>query len=88
MVAGIVMDLFVIVAAIVIAYILYKLLKPAKKLALNIVFGFLLIFLSNWLIPGVHVPLWNWVTLIVTALTGALGALALIILNYFGWFPF
>ena len=87
-IGGLHYDILVIVVAIIVAYVLYKLLKPAKKLAINIIVGFLLILLSNWLIPGVYVPLWNWVTIIVTALTGALGAIVLIILSFFGLFPF
>jgi SigmaK-factor processing regulatory protein BofA. len=85
---GLFVDIIFVILAIIIAYILYKVLKSVKKLAINIIVGFLLIIVSNWLIPGVSVPLFNLVTIIVTALTGAFGALILIILNIFGLFPF
>jgi SigmaK-factor processing regulatory protein BofA. len=87
MVAGIVVDIVIVVLAIIIAFILYKSLKSIKTLVFNILIGFLLIIVSNWLIPGVNVPLWNLVTIIATALTGVLGAAVLIILNFFGLFP-
>jgi len=87
MVAGIVVDIVIVVLAIIIAFILYKSLKSIKTLVFNILIGFLLIIVSNWLIPGVNVPLWNLVTIIATALTGVLGAVVLIILNFFGLFP-
>jgi len=85
---GLFIDIILIVLAIIIAYILYRGLKSVKKLAVNIIVGFLLIIVSNWLIPGVNVPLFNFVTILVTALTGAFGALVLIILNLFSLFPF
>lgn len=90
---GLFSDLILIALAILIAYILYKVLKSAKKLVINIIVGFLLIILANWLIPGVSIPLFtlsfsSLITIIVTALTGVFGALILIILNIFGIFPF
>ena len=85
---GLFIDIILIALAILIAYILYKVLKSVKKLAINIIVGFLLIIVSNWLIPSAHVPLFNLVTILVTALTGAFGALVLIILNIMGFFPF
>ena len=88
---GLFIDIILILLAIVVAYILYKILKTAKKLAINIIVGFLLILATN-LLGITSIPLSfsfpTLVTLIVTALTGALGALILIVLNIFGLFPF
>ncbi|MCL2549343.1 MAG: pro-sigmaK processing inhibitor BofA family protein [Methanimicrococcus sp.] len=88
---GLFIDIILIVLAIIIAYALYKLLKTAKKIAINIIVGFLLIFAAN-LLGITSIPLSfsfpTLVTLIVTALTGVFGALVLIILNIFGFFPF
>jgi len=88
MATELIFTLLLVVAAIIIAYILYKLLKTAKKIAVNIIAGFLVLIIFNYLIIPftslTHpVPL-NLVTLIVTALSGVFGALILIILSIFG----
>jgi SigmaK-factor processing regulatory protein BofA. len=79
-----IINIVLIALAIVIAYVLYKVLKSAKKIAINILVGFLLIIVANWFVPGVNVPIFNLVTLLVTALSGAFGALILILLSLFG----
>ena len=79
-----IINIILIALAIVIAFVLYKALKSAKKIAINILVGFLLIIVANWFVPGVNVPIFNLVTLLVTALSGAFGALILIVLNLFG----
>jgi len=79
-----IINIILIALAIVIAFVLYKALKSAKKIAINILVGFLLILIANWFVPGVNVPIFNLVTLLVTALSGAFGALILIVLNLFG----
>ena len=79
-----IINIILIALAIVIAFVLYKALKSAKKIAINILVGFLLILIANWFVPGVNVPIFNLVTLLVTALSGAFGALILILLNLFG----
>jgi len=79
-----IINIILIALAIVIAFVLYKALKSAKKIAINILVGFLLILVANWFVPGVNVPIFNLVTLLVTALSGAFGALILILLNLFG----
>ena len=80
--------ILLVVAAIIIAYILYKLLKTAKKIAVNIIAGFLVLIIFNYLIVPftslTHTVPLNLITLIVTALTGVFGALVLIILSVFG----
>jgi SigmaK-factor processing regulatory protein BofA. len=78
-----IINIILIVLAIVIAFVLYKALKSAKKIAINILVGFLLIILANWLVLDTKVPI-NLVTLLVTALSGAFGALILIVLSLFG----
>ena len=84
----IIFTILLIIAAIIVAYILYKLLKTAKKIAINIIAGFLIVIVFNLIVYftdifATPVPL-NIVTLIVTALTGVFGALVLIILSIFG----
>lgn len=88
---GLFIDLILIAIAIVVAYVLYKALKTTKKLAINIIVGFILILITN-LLHITSIPIGfsfaTLVTVIVTALTGVFGALVLIILNIFGIFPF
>jgi len=86
--SGLAMDIILIILAIIIAYILFKLLKSVKTLVVNMIIGFLLIIVTNRLVTDVDVPIWNLATIVITALTGALGALVLIVLNLFGRFPF
>jgi hypothetical protein len=84
----IILTILLILVAIIVAYILYKLLKTAKKIAINIIAGFLIVIIFNYLIVPfagfTHIVPLNIVTLIVTALTGVFGALVLIILSVFG----
>jgi len=88
---GLFIDIILIVLAIIVAYALYKVLKTAKKIAINIIIGFILIIVTN-LLGVTSIPLGftfpTLVTFVVTALTGVFGALVLIILNIFGLFPF
>ena len=89
LVPDIILLIVVIVVSILIAYVLYHLLKTAKKLLINIIVGFLLIIITNLLgITDLPIWEWDWITIIVTALTGAFGALVLIILNVLGFYPF
>ncbi|WNY27961.1 hypothetical protein MmiEs2_01400 [Methanimicrococcus stummii] len=88
---GLFIDIILVAVAIIIAYVLYKALKTTKKIAVNIIVGFLLIIVTN-LLGLTSIPfsfsLSTLVTIIVTALTGVFGALVLIILNIFHLFPF
>ncbi|MBZ3935773.1 pro-sigmaK processing inhibitor BofA family protein [Methanimicrococcus blatticola] len=88
---GLLFDIILVALAILIAYILYKALKTTKKLALNIIIGFILIIVTNLLditsIP-VGFNLSTVITILITALTGVFGALVMIILNIFGLYPF
>ena len=82
-----IINLILIVLAILIAYVLYKALKTTKKLAVNIILGFIILFIAYFL--GLyHFPtgsLFSMIaTVIITALTGVFGALVLIILSIFG----
>jgi pro-sigmaK processing inhibitor BofA len=88
MAAELIFTILLVIAAIIVAYILYKLLKTAKKIAVNIIAGFLVLLIFNFLIVPftdlTHTVPLNIITLIVTALTGVFGALVLIILSIFG----
>ena len=78
-------------SALAIAYVLYKVLKSAKKFAINVIVGFILILITN-LLNLTNIPI-NFstdtlITVVVTALSGVFGALFLIVLNIFDMFPF
>lgn len=88
---GLLVDIVLVLLAIVIAYVLYRVLKTTKKLAINILIGFILIIATN-LLNITDIPfgfdLSTLITIVITALTGVFGALVLIILNIFGLYPF
>ncbi|MDL2261243.1 pro-sigmaK processing inhibitor BofA family protein [Methanimicrococcus sp. OttesenSCG-928-J09] len=88
---GLLVDIVLVLLAILIAYVLYKALKTTKKLAVNILIGFILIVITN-LLNITSIPfgfnLSTLITVVITALTGVFGALVLIILNIFGLYPF
>ncbi len=88
---GLLVDIVLVLLAIVIAYVLYRVLKTTKKLAINIIIGFILIIATN-LLNITDIPfgfdLSTLITIVITALTGVFGALVLIILNIFGLYPF
>ncbi|WNY25536.1 transcriptional regulator [Methanolapillus millepedarum] len=82
-----------ILIAIVVAFILYKVLKTAKNLIINIVLGFIIFFIGGFIVdnylisyfPGAEpINYFSLVNLIITALTGVFGALVLLILSLFG----
>ncbi|MDY0266587.1 MAG: pro-sigmaK processing inhibitor BofA family protein [Methanimicrococcus sp.] len=88
---SLVTNLLLVVIALAIAYVLYKVLKSAKKFAINVIVGFILILITN-LLNLTNIPI-NFstdtlITVVVTALSGVFGALFLIVLNIFDMFPF
>ncbi|WNY26430.1 hypothetical protein MsAm2_01910 [Methanolapillus ohkumae] len=87
-----IMYLVLIVIAVVVAYFLYKVLKTAKNIAINIIIGFIVLIVGNWIVGSYitqyvssAVPVkYDLMALIITALTGVFGALVLLILAIFG----
>ena len=78
--------IILILIAVVVVLVLYKLLKSVKKLLINTIMGFVLIFLSSavGLTPLELVWPINLVTTIVCALGGVIGAVLLIIASLLG----
>lgn len=72
-----------VIALIILAKIFFFPLKKILKLILNILFGIILIIITNIFGEkiGLHIP-FNIVTAVVAGLLGAPGVVSLIILNY------
>ena len=70
-----IIEILVLVLAIVVAFLLYKVLKTATGLAINAVLGVLVLFAAKVFL-GLNIAI-TWV-----AIGGIFGALAIIVLNY------
>ena len=79
MVVGIT-EISVLILALIVAYVLYKLLKTATSLAVNAVLGVLIIIVAKFLL-GLEIAI-TWIAVLVCAIGGIFGALVIIALNY------
>ena len=68
--------------AIVIAYVLYKILKTGTKLAINAVLGILIVILAK-VVLGLEIAI-TWLVILICAIRGVFGAFLVILLNYLG----
>jgi hypothetical protein len=75
-----VIEILVLALAIVVAFLLYKVLKTATSLAINAVLG-VLVLLAAKVLLGLNIAI-TWVAVIICAIGGIFGALAIIVLNY------
>lgn len=80
MVVG-VTEISVLILAIIVAFILYKVLKTAMSLAVNAALGILTLIVAKFLL-GLEIAI-TWVAVLICAIGGIFGALIIIILNYF-----
>ena len=80
--SGIVSAILLIIGIILVIYIVFKLGKFVLGLIVNIILGFIAIFLLNTLF-GLGVP-WNWLVIIITALLGLPGVLIIVVLKLLG----
>ena len=74
-------EILVLILAIIVAILLFKITKTLVHLAINAVFGFLILFMANFLL-GLHIKI-TLIPILICALAGVFGAFAIIILNYF-----
>jgi hypothetical protein len=79
MVVGII-EILVLFLAIIIAFILYKVLKTVTSLAINAVLGILVLMVAKLLL-GLEIAI-TWVAVLICAIGGIFGALVIIVLNY------
>lgn len=70
----------VLILAVVAAIVLYKLLKTATSLAVNAVLGVLTLIVVKFLL-GLEIAV-TWIAVLICAIGGIFGALAVIVLNY------
>jgi len=79
MVVGIA-EITVLILAIIVAVVLYKILKTATSLAINAVLGILVLMAAKFIL-GLEIAI-TWLAILVCAIGGIFGALIIIILNY------
>jgi hypothetical protein len=79
MVVGIA-EISVLILAIIVAVVLYKLLKTATSLAINAVLGVLVLIVAKFIL-GLEIAI-TWIAVLVCAIGGIFGALIIILLNY------
>jgi hypothetical protein len=75
-------EIIMLVVAIIAAYILYKLLKTVKNMVINTIMGMIVLVIAN-VIFGLGIA-YNWIVILVCAISGVFGALLIIALKYFG----
>jgi hypothetical protein len=81
MVVGIA-EITVLILAIIVAVVLYKILKTATSLAVNAVLG-ILVLLAAKLLFGLNIAI-TLLAILICAIGGIFGAFLIIILNYLG----
>ncbi|ABE52746.1 Hypothetical protein Mbur_1863 [Methanococcoides burtonii DSM 6242] len=77
-----VMELIIVLVAIIAAFILYKVLKSIKNMVVNTVLGIVILLVAKFVL-GINIA-FTWVTILVCALAGVVGALLLVLLAYLG----
>ena len=75
-----IIEVLVLILAIVVAFVLYKILKTATSLAINAVLGVLVLTAAK-LLFGLEIAI-TWVAVLICAIGGVIGALVIIVLNY------
>lgn len=75
-------EIFFVLVAIVLAFVLYKMLKTATKMAVNAVIGIVVLFVANFAL-GLGVA-YTWIVILICAITGVVGALLIIALKILG----
>jgi hypothetical protein len=75
-------EIIVLVLAIIVAFVLYKVLKTATSLAINAVLGILILIAAKFLF-GLNIAI-TFLAIIICAIGGIFGALLIILLNYLG----
>jgi len=79
MVVGIA-EISVLILAIIVAVVLYKILKTTTSLAINAVLGVLVLIVAKFIL-GLEIAI-TWIAVLVCAIGGIFGALIIILLNY------
>ncbi len=77
-------EIIIVLAAIVIAYLLYKVLKTVKNMVVNTIMGLLVLVIANTAL-GLEIA-YSWVVVLTCAIAGVVGAILVILLHYAGIF--
>lgn len=77
-------EILIILAAIVIAYLLYQVLKTVKNMVVNAIMGLLVLVIANTVL-GLGIA-YSWVVILTCAIAGVVGAILVILLHYVGIF--
>ncbi len=75
-----IIEVSTLVLAIIIAVVLYEILENGTQLAMNAVFGLLVILAAKFLL-GLKITI-TLLTILICAIGGVFGALLILILNY------
>lgn len=73
-------EIVVLVLAIIVAFVLYKILKTATSLAINAVLGILVLIAAKFFL-GIQLVI-TWLAIVICAIGGIFGALLIVLLNY------
>jgi SigmaK-factor processing regulatory protein BofA len=73
-------EIIVLVLAIIVAVVLYKILKTATSLAINAILGVLVLIAAKFFL-GIQIAV-TWLAIVICAIGGIFGALLIILLNY------
>ena len=77
-------EIVIVLAAIVIAYLLYHVLKTVKNMVVNAIIGLLVLVIAN-VVLGLGIA-YTWVVVLTCAIAGVVGAILVILLHYVGIF--
>lgn len=75
-------EIVILIIAIIVAYVLFKLLKTATKMAVNAILGLLVLIVANAVL-GLGIA-YSWIVILTCAIAGVIGALLIIVLSYVG----
>ncbi|TGC08942.1 pro-sigmaK processing inhibitor BofA family protein [Methanolobus halotolerans] len=73
-------EILILIVAIIIAFVLYKLLKTATKMAVNAILGLIVLIVANAVL-GLGIA-YSWIVILICAIAGVVGALLIILLSY------
>lgn len=76
--------IILIALAILLGFILVKLLKTVKNIVINIVLGFFVMIISGFIHLTPAALAWHWLTIIFCAFGGIFGAILMIVLYHLG----
>ncbi len=77
-------EIVTVLAAIIIAYMLYQVLKTVKNMVVNAIMGLLVLVIAN-IVLGLGIA-YSWVVVLTCAIAGVVGAILVILLHYTGIF--